>query len=137
MVLKDGASLDHVMQYVGHLVKIANMGQRFHWKSVVKYGYEYRKAQAESNFVWGADNVFMMQVSLRERTNVNTPSSRHDFAKVCSRFNSTRECQWKYCKYVHSCKICNSSSHGGANHNSKHDSQEPRTTSIQPPKNLV
>ena len=102
MVLKDGASLDQVMQYVGYLVKIANMGQRFHWKSVVKYDNEYRKAQAESNFVWGADNAFMMQVFLRERTNVNTPSSnsntRHDAAKeVCGRFNSTRGCRWKYC----------------------------------------
>ena len=43
MALKDGASLPHVLQYVGYLVKIANMGQHFQWKSLIKYDSENRK----------------------------------------------------------------------------------------------
>ena len=67
MALKDGANLPQVLQYVGYLVKIANMGQRFQWKSVIKYDAEYRKAQAESGFPFGADSSFMMQLFLRDR----------------------------------------------------------------------
>ena len=67
MAVKDGASLPQVLKYVGYLIKIANMGQRFQWKSVLKYDSEYRKTQAESGFVDGADSSFMMQLFLWDR----------------------------------------------------------------------
>ena len=67
LALKDGASLSHVLQYVGYLVKIANMGQRFQWKFVIKYDSEYRKAQAEASFPFGADSSYMMQLFLHDQ----------------------------------------------------------------------
>ena len=33
MATKDGASLPQILQYVGYLIKVANMEQRFQWKS--------------------------------------------------------------------------------------------------------
>lgn len=68
MVLKDDAKVEQIMHYVGYLLKISNLGQRFQWRSVIKYDSGYRKAQANTDFTWGADNSFMMQVFLRERT---------------------------------------------------------------------
>ena len=45
MATKDGTSLPRVQQYVGYLIKVADMGQRFQWKSALKYNVDYWKMQ--------------------------------------------------------------------------------------------
>ena len=111
MALKDGANL----QYVGYLVKIANMGQRFQWKSVIKYDAEYRKAQAEAGFPFGADSSFMMQLFLRDRPAADAkPSPQSNSSSrpqtlfdplsgkpVCGRFNTPAGCKLPHCKFAH------------------------------------
>ena len=42
------------------------MGQRFQWRSVLQYDTEYRKAQADAGFDFGADSSYLMQVFLRD-----------------------------------------------------------------------
>ena len=75
MAVKDGASLPQVLQYVGYLIQIANMGQRFQWKSVLKYDSEYRKTQAEAGFTDGVDSSFMMQLFLQNMARPSTSSN--------------------------------------------------------------
>ena len=58
---KEGRSLTE-LQYAGYLIKIANMGQPFQWRSVFQYDTEYRKAQADAGFDFGADSSYLMQV---------------------------------------------------------------------------
>ena len=120
MALKDGASLPHVLQYVGYLVKIANMGQRFQWKSVIKYDSEYRKAQAEAGFPFRADSSVMMQLFLRDRPAVeakpshqpnSTPHPQTKFdprsgKPICGRSNTPIGCKLPQCKSAHVCRMC-------------------------------
>ena len=120
MALKDGASLPHVLQYVGYLVTIANMGQRFQWKSVIKYDSEYRKAQDEAGFPFGADSSFMMQLFLRDRPAAeakpphqpnSTPHPQTKFdprsdKPICGRFNTPIGCKLPRCKFAHLCRMC-------------------------------
>ena len=75
MAVKDGASLPQVLQYVGYLIQKVNMGQRFQWKSVLKYGSEYRKTQAEAGFTDGTDSSFMMQLFLQNMVRPSTSSN--------------------------------------------------------------
>ena len=120
MALKDGANLPQVLQYVGYLVKIANMGQRFQWKSVIKYDAEYRKAQAEAGFPFGADSSFMMQLFLHDRPAADAkPSPQPNSSSrpqtlfdprsgkpVCGRFNTPAGCKLPHCKFAHVCRAC-------------------------------
>ena len=63
---KEGRSLTELLECAGYLIKIANMGQRFQWRSVLQYDTEYRKAQADDGFGFGADSSYLMQVFLCE-----------------------------------------------------------------------
>lgn len=114
MVLKEGVSLTVAMQYVGYLIKTANMGQRFQWKSVLKYDAEYRKTQAEAGFPFGADSSYMMQLFLREQPVWAKDAGKYSKSKtdpetgkpVCGQFNTSAGCKMTSCKYVHKCRIC-------------------------------
>ena len=120
MALKDGTNLPQVLQYVGYLVKIANMGQRFQWKSVIKYDAEYPKAQAEAGFPFGADSSFMMQLFLHDRPAADAkPSPQSNSSSrpqtlfdpssgkpVCGRFNTPAGCKLPHCKFAHVCRAC-------------------------------
>ena len=144
MALKDGASLPHILQYVGYLVQIANMGQHFQWKSVIKYDSEYRKAQAEVGFPFAADSSFMMQLFLRDRPAAeakpshqpnNTPHPQTKFdprscKPICGRFNTPIGCKLPRCKFAHVCHIRYST------HNiTSHKDQAPVGTNPSEPKN--
>ena len=130
LALKDGASLSHVLQYVGYLVKIANMGQHFQWKFVIKYDSEYRKAQAEAGFPFGADSSYMMQLFLHDQPAVEakpphqpnstphpqTKSDSHSGKPICGRFNTPIGCKLPQCKFAHVCRMCYST-HSITSHN--------------------
>ena len=150
MALKDGADLETVLHYAGYLIKIANMGQRFNWQSVIKYDTEYRKYQASGQFVWGADNAWTMMMFLREGlgsqpqrdTNKwSTPRQRDNFhtkydpqsgKPVCEKFNGRFGCALPSCRYAHVCRTCFDASHAQVNHNTI-SSAPPR---FQPQKSL-
>ena len=135
MALKDGADLETVLQYAGYLVKIANMGQRCNWQSVIKYDTEYRKYQASGQFMWGADNAWTMMMFLKEglgsqqQRDINkwsTPHQRDNFRTnndprsgkpVCEKFNGRLGCALPACRYAHVCRTCFDASHAQANHN--------------------
>ena len=55
------------MQHVGHLIKEANMGHGFQWKSVLNYDAEYRKMLSEAGFAYSADSNFMMPQHLIDK----------------------------------------------------------------------
>ena len=137
MVIADGIPVTVIMEYVGYLIKIANMGQRFHWRSVIKYDTEYRKAQASANFKWGADNAYMMQLFLREH--VKPPQRQDGFQHrnkidpnsgrvICGRFNGKQGCLLSQCKFAHVCLTCLEPSHGDYIHkqNTAKFSSEPK-----------
>jgi len=140
MATKDGASLPGVLQYVGYLIKLANMGQRFQWKSVLKYDAEYRKAQAETGFPYGSDSSYMMQLFLRDRlpqehysatkpspnSGAQHPQMRYDPGTgkpICGQYNSSKGCQLQRCKFAHVCRAC-FKSHSFINHNEHAASNE-------------
>ena len=136
MAIKDAAPPESILNYVGYLIKTANMGQRFNWKSMLKYDAEYRKAQATAGFPWGADNAYMMQLFLREdgkpsygnhgnSSRQDSPAnqrSKYDPASgrvICERFNGRNGCSLRFCNYAHLCRTCYSATHGQFNHRSK------------------
>ncbi len=142
IAIKDGDNLEKILQYAGYLIKIANMGQRFAWSSVLKYDLEYRTSQANSDFLWGADSSYLMQVFLREdhnRQNSNQhrnessyPQTKYDPSSgkpVCNRFNSPNGCRMRNCRFMHVCKLCFSKDHSGLLHRNQN------TTSESIPKN--
>ena len=125
MALKDNLSRPDMLRYVAYLIKIANFGQKFQWKSVLNYDREYRKSQAEMGFPWGADNSYMMQqhltakntdtsLSNKAATKSNTASThaqtRYDpetGKPICGRFNTQNGCSYgEKCSFVHKCKAC-------------------------------
>ena len=137
MAIKDGADLETVLHYCGYLIKIATMGQRFNWQSVLKYDYEYRRYQASNQFQWGADNAYTMmlflkdsmtkdpapqQSSRRNSTNTGRFRSRYDPASgriVCEKFNGRNGCTLPMCKFAHVCLACFSQSHEEFTHRSR------------------
>jgi hypothetical protein len=123
MVDKDGADLQRIMDYLGYVVKVANMGQRFQWKSVLNYDREYRRVQAESGFPFGADNSYMMQLFLRDRDQATAyghapakpalgsthPQTKYDPSSgkpICGRYNTPQSCQLRNCRFAHVCRSC-------------------------------
>ena len=110
------------LQYAGYLIKIANMGQRFQCKSVLKYDSEYRRTQAEAGFPYGADSSFMMQLFLwdmlpqdqsmaRPSASSNTRHPQNKFhpqrgKPICGQFKSNKGCQLQRCKFAHVCRAC-------------------------------
>ena len=136
MAIKDLLNLPELLNYVGYLIKIANIGQRFQWKSVLKYDEEYRKAQAESGFRFGADNSYMMQLFLRDGpalgkplvSSGGKPFSSHPHTRydpgsgkpICGRFNTPQGCSMHSCKFAHVCRTCYKP-HSDATHKSQHN----------------
>ena len=132
MTLKDKLSVQGMLDYVNYVIKIATMSQSFQWQSVLKYDLEYRKAQAELNFRWGADNAYLMQVLLKTdapktmKENQNTkPASVPKVADkfdprsgkpICRNWNKIGGCSLRNCNYAHICAICFHPSHNGVNH---------------------
>ncbi len=115
MVSEDNASMSDVMDYIGYITKIATLAQSFGWESVLRYDYEYRKAQARLRFPWGADSAYLMQLHLVTSVNMPTvdtavkprmtgipPRSRNKLDPnsgtiICQRFNGRQGCQFKGC----------------------------------------
>ena len=146
MVAEDGMQFSDVMNYVGYLVKISTLAQNFRWEQVLKYDQEYRKAQTELGFAWGADNSYLMQVYLKShvsdsthnwgksRPSYNKPSarytpsgsgSRRDLPEkfdpasgkaICQKFNGRAGCQWPTCRYAHVCMTCHDKNHRDVDH---------------------
>ncbi len=126
MVAEDKASLSQVMDYAGYIMKIASFAQSFKWESVLRYDYEYRKAQAKLGFHWGADSAYLMQLYLipstpmptstadnagKPRPGTNLPRTRNKYDPnsgviICQRYNGRQGCQLRGCKYAHVCASC-------------------------------
>jgi len=100
MALKDGADLETVLRYAGYVIKIANMGQRFNWQSVLKYDAEYRKYQAIGKFDWGADNAWSMMVFLKEGFNTHEQNDINNGAQPRHRDNHRTKYDYKCGKPV-------------------------------------
>ena len=144
MVFKDGADLETVMEYTGYVIKIATMGQRFNWQSVLKYDSEYRRYQATNKFKWGADNAFTMMVFLKDSMSKDQASqfqqpqrrpfqnrlrTKYDSASgriVCEKFNGRNGCSLTACKYAHVCSTCFSATHNEFTHRSRPNFTAPR-----------
>ena len=118
MATKDGASLPQILQYVGYLIKVANMEQRFQWKSVLEYHAEYRKTQWEAGFADEAASSFIIQLHIRDEP-VHNPSLpklhgnvQHLQTKfdprsdkpICGQLKATKVCQLQSCKFAHGCR---------------------------------
>ena len=142
---KDGQSTGALLQYVGYLIKVASMGQRFLWKSVIQYDTEYRKSQASLGFPFGADSTYMMQLYLRENAATNKPQASHvskpnqhpqtkydptSGKPICGRFNTASGCALRGCKFAHICRTC-FKSHSDASHHTQSATPSPNPPTAQ------
>lgn len=132
LTIKEKLAVRDMLDYISYVIKIATMCQSFQWESILKYDLEYRKAQAELNFRWGADNAYLMQVLLKpsvsrsQRENQNKKSTsvskgvdRYDPRSgkpVCRNWNKQSGCTLRICNYAHICAICFHPSHNSINH---------------------
>ena len=117
-IAKDGQSLTELLQYAGYLIKIANMGQRFQWRTVLQYDTEYRKAQADAGFDFGAASTYLMQVFLhdgltpkphataKDRVHPQTKYDPSSGRPICGKFNTAQGCTLRNCKFAHVCRSC-------------------------------
>lgn len=150
MALHDKCSIGELVEYTNYLVKIATLGQCFDWPSVLKYDQAYRKAQAAGGFSWGADNAYLMQLFLkpdRPKTQ-QAPQSRKQAPgqskarqckydpesgeQICLKWNSSKGCNFRGCKFSHKCSTCFSSAHPECTHPAKH-AQSTRPTEPENP----
>ena len=115
---KEGRSLTEHLQYAGYLIKIANIGQRFQWRSVLQYDTEYCKAQADAGFDFGADSSYLMQVcfcvtalhqSHTQLLRIVHPQTKYDPSSgrsICGKFNTAHGCTMCNCKFAYVCHSC-------------------------------
>jgi hypothetical protein len=136
MCIKDNVGKCEMLDYVNYIIKIATLCQSFKWDSVLKYDLEYRKAQAEMGFRWGADNSYLMQLLLKTETVTPKTSGLGSFKRkdtgvqrygkqekydpqtgmpICKKWND-KGCDLQHCRYAHVCLICYSASHTRVNH---------------------
>lgn len=125
MALQDKCKMGELLEYANYLVKIATLGQCFHWPSVLKYDQAYRKAQAASGFSWGADNAYLMQLYLKPDKPQYAPQSKkppqvkgkkgkfdpETGTQICLKWNSQNGCNFRGCKFAHKCMSCYSQAH--------------------------
>ena len=118
VLAKECRSLTELLQYAEYLIKIVNMGQRFQWRSVPQYHTEYRKAQADAGFDFGAGSSYLMQVFLHDgltpephsaaKDSVH-PQTKYDPSSgrpICGKFNTAQGCTMRNCKFAHVCRSC-------------------------------
>ena len=132
MVLEDKADMTTVLEYVAYIIKMSRLAQSFRWESLLRYDVEYRKAQAETGFRWGADSPYLFQLYLQSFTGDpskktqgpnnqrhqqrNTPQHQRTYSNkfdpatgkiICRKFNSITGCELRGCKFRHVCLSCN------------------------------
>lgn len=117
LVTEDGASLEHVMDYINHIIQVALFAQSFTWSSVLSYDRVYRKEQSNLGFRWGTPSSMLMASHLSKSTlplqsdsNRKKPMGQTKDPKtgkiVCLRFNGYNGCSLKSCSYAHVCRAC-------------------------------
>ena len=146
--LHENYSKEQIVAYTNYVIKIATLAQCFEWKSVLKYDQAYRRAQAETNFRWGADNSYFMQLYLKPESgnptgNTVPPSThtqRQNFKRtgtfprqnktrgkfdpssgkpICIKWNGATGCNFRDCKYAHICMECYTSAHTQVQHSAR------------------
>ena len=60
IILGDGASTEHIMDYINYMVQVAVFSQTYAWHSVLAYDIEYRAQQQDLGFRWGTGSAFLM-----------------------------------------------------------------------------
>ena len=120
LVARGDLSTDGITSYLSYMEKISDLASKYTWQSLLVYDREYRRWQAQTNCVWGADNIHLFEVYLDARprqasSNVkmhpNNPKrapfrSQHE---VCRLYNAGK-CHWgSDCKFRHACSApgCN------------------------------
>ncbi len=82
MIQEDNPLTTQIMEYIQYATKVARLAQVFKWDSVLTYGREYRKLQAEMRSPWGADSSYLMQLHLKPHTTTQkTGTSRLNMLK--------------------------------------------------------
>ena len=130
--LKEGADLNQVLEQLSYIIKMAIFGQRFQWKSALKYDIEFRKLQASLQFPWNSDSAYLMQAFLQPNTNQPqhshqpkpsnfTARQRNRFDPnsgkiICEKFNGRLGCNLHNCSYAHVCRSCYNPSHNDFSH---------------------
>ena len=136
---KGDLTLAQVPEYLGYMVKVSQLGQKYMWASVMAYDDMYGKAQAVDKFGWDEDVSHARDVTLRPReTKPSSSSSDKDTksksnfgdrksnqknqkrsqqrsgqerASICNAYNNGQPCPRSPCTYKHFCMTCGSSSH--------------------------
>ena len=130
--LREGADLNQVLQQLSYIIKMAIFGQRFQWKSALKYDSEFRKLQASLQFPWNADSSYLMQAFLQPSVGhspqTHQPKPSHFTARqsnrydpnsgkvICEKFNDRLGCNLHNCSYAHVCRSCYNPSHNDFSH---------------------
>lgn len=117
IILEDGASTEHIMDYINYMVQIAVFAQTYAWPSVLAYDIEYRAQQQDLGFRWGTGSAFLMSSRLQKsapitakKNNTAVKSSQSRDPKtgaiICQRYNGVNGCTLAKCNYAHVCRAC-------------------------------
>ena len=119
MVIEDGATMDHAIDYINYIVQIAVFAQTYAWPNVLAYDLEYRTQQQELGFRWASGSAFLMASRLQKPapvpvTNKKTsgpsrsahPRDPKSGTPVCQRYNGVNGCTLSRCNFAHVCRSC-------------------------------
>lgn len=123
-LMDDGklVSVRHIKEYLAYTVKIAELGNRFDWTSVLQYDRNYRELQATTEMPWGSDTPHLHSLHLREKVvpdykNLNkakydvkgkkaqAPIDPKNGRQICLKFNSGKCPHGTNCIYSHICLL--------------------------------
>ena len=125
---------DDMLSYMGHMVKVMELAERYEWLSVVKFDDEFRHIQALYNYPWLYESHHLHATLLRAKTPASFPvTAEHKSKKqpsgqslgtkvapalytvdgrvICERYNGQYGCQLVACNCVH---VCNRNAGGQA-----------------------
>ena len=97
LVVQGQLAENKCFQYLGYIVKIAQLAEHHSWISVLSYDRAYRQLQAQCGFAWGWDAPHLSTVHLRPRL-----PPRKDFPHKVTTRKSSGEKQRQPCRLYNS-----------------------------------
>ena len=111
-------SLEDIQHYLGYMIKITELANKFQWVSILKYDDQFRILQATYNYPWCFDSNHLHTVLLEpipkspltnrplkgpSDHNSNFASTTNEGCTICRNFNSSKGCSFPSCVYEHAC----------------------------------
>jgi len=101
---------DKVEYYLAYTTLIFELGEKYEWRDVLNFDFQYRERQEEIGFEWGA-MVSIMELQLLSGNKRNTPPMDNmkwnprggkPKVEICRNFDNTGECSYgESCRFKH------------------------------------